>query len=173
MAATISGVGPDLEPARALAAELGLGDRVAFSGYADYADVPAIYRAHDLFVSPTYAEGFSNTILEAMASGLAVLSCRSVGVVDCLRDGENGLLVEAGNVDAQAAALTRLIAEPALRERLAAAALAECGRVYSWHAVGRQITGIYERLRGTEPDLGFDPELPMTPCRFRQQPHLL
>ena len=171
--ATISGVGPDLEPARALTAELGLGDRVAFTGYADYADVPAIYRAHDLFVSPTYAEGFSNTILEAMASGLAVLSCRSVGVIDCLRDGDNGVLVEAGDVDAQAAALTRLIAEAPLRERLAAAALAECRRVYSWHAVGRQIMGIYETLRGTEPDTGFDAGLPMTSCRFRAQPHLL
>lgn len=130
--ATISGVGPDLEPARALADELGLGGRVRFTGYADYADVPAIYRAHDLFVSPTYAEGFSNTILEAMASGLPVLSCASVGVVDCVRDGENGMLTQAGDVDAQAAALNRLIAEPALRDRLAATALAECRRTYSW-----------------------------------------
>ena len=56
--------------------------------------MPARYRDHDVFVSPTYAEGFSNTILEAMASGQAVLSCRAVGVTDCIRDGENGLLVE-------------------------------------------------------------------------------
>lgn len=172
-AATISGVGPDLEPARVLAFELGLADRVRFSGYADYADVPAIYRDHDVFVSPTYAEGFSNTILEAMASGLAVLSCRSVGVVDCVRDGDNGLLVEAGDIGAQTTALDRLIGDPSLPRRLAATALDECRRVYSWDAVGRQITGIYGSLHGTVPDLGFDTDLPASPCRFRAEPHLL
>ena len=101
--ATISGIGPDLEPAKELVAERGLADRIAFTGYADYADVPAIYRAHDLFASPTYAEGFSNTILEAMASRLAIVSCHAVGVSDCLRDGENGLLVEPGDIEAPSA----------------------------------------------------------------------
>ena len=59
--------------------------------------VPRVYHRAHVFVSPTYAEGFSNTILEAMASRLAVVSCRSVGVVDCIRDGENGLLTEPGD----------------------------------------------------------------------------
>jgi len=171
--ATISGIGPDLEAARLLAAELDLADRVTFTGYAEYQDVPLLYRQHGIFASPTYAEGFSNTILEAMASGLAVLSCRSVGVIDCLRDGENGLLVEPGDIAAQAAALQRLIGDKALRGRLAATALAECRRTYSWQAVGRQITGIYAALAGSRPDVDFDPELPLSPRRFRAQPHLL
>ena len=121
----MSGIGPDLESAKVLSEQLGLGDRVRFTAYADYDAVPAIYRAHDLFASPTYAEGYSNTILEAMASGLPVLSCRSVGVVDCLRDEKNGLLVEAGDVDALAAALRRLIGDAALRRRLRDAALTD------------------------------------------------
>ncbi len=170
--ATISGIGPDVEPARALATALGLDDRVTFTGYADYDAVPALYRAHDVFVSPTYAEGFSNTILEAMASGLAVLSCHAVGVVDCLRDGDNGLLTEPGDVSAHAVALSRLIAEPDLRRRLATTALAECRRVYSWDAVGRQIMYIYADLQG-QPQPAFDTVLPLTPCRFRLEPHLL
>src|SRR3712207_7442293 len=49
----------------------------------------SIYRRGDVFVSPTYSEGFSNTILEAMASGLPIVSTRAVGVVDCLTDGVN------------------------------------------------------------------------------------
>lgn len=170
--ATISGIGPDVDAALALADELDLGARVAFPGYADYDAVPALYRAHDVFVSPTYAEGFSNTILEAMASGLAVLSCRSVGVVDCIRDGDNGLLTDPGDVPALAAALARLSAEPDLRQRLAATALAECRRTYSWEAVGAQIMGAYERLRG-RPQAPFATALPITPCRFRAEPHLL
>ncbi|QNE32953.1 glycosyltransferase family 4 protein [Sphingomonas sp. NBWT7] len=170
---TISGIGPDYVLAQALAAELGLGDRVTFTGYADYADVPALYRDHDVFVSPTYAEGFSNTILEAMASRHAVLSCRSVGVVDCIRDGENGLLVEAGDVAAQAQALSRLVTDDGLRRRLANAALDECRRVYSWHAVGAQIIGIYAALHTAAPPSGVDPDIAITPCRFRAEPHLL
>ncbi len=171
--ATISGIGPDVEPARTLAADLALGDRVVFTGYADYADVPDLYRRHDVFVSPTYAEGFSNTILEAMASGHAVLSCRAVGVVDCLRDDENGLMTDPGDVPALAAALTRLARDRPLRERLAAAALEECRRVYGWSAVGWRIVGVYDRLIGTTPATDFSEELPMTPCRFRAEPHLL
>src|SRR3954454_25235912 len=97
--ATISGIGPDVEASREKAGTLELGpDRVRFSGYVDYEAVPALYRAADVFVSPTHAEGFSNTILEAMASGLPVVSCRSVGVVDCLHNVENGLLTEPGDV---------------------------------------------------------------------------
>lgn len=168
--ATVSGIGPDYDAARDLAAELGVD--VAFTGYANYDAVPDLYRAHDVFVSPTYAEGFSNTILEAMASGHAVLSCRSVGVVDCLRDGENGLLTEPGDVPALTTALTRLLADPVLRNHLAAAALEECRRVYSWEAVGAQIVGVYEGLLGRK-QAAFDEALPVTPCRFRAEPHLL
>ncbi len=137
------------------------------TGYVDYADVPAIYRQADIFVSPTYAEGFSNTILEAMASGLAVVSCRSVGVVDCIRDGENGLLTEPGDVPALTAALRRVLTDPAERARLAAAGLEECRRVYSWQAVGRQIMDVYAALAGSAPDRDWPLDLPRTPCRFR------
>jgi glycogen synthase len=170
--ATVSGIGPDLDAARTLAAELALGDRLSFTGYADYDGIDQLYRRHDVFVSPTYAEGFSNTVLEAMASGLAVLSCRSVGVVDCIRDGENGILTEPGDVRELTAALTRLVQDRPLRERLAAAALEECRRTYSWTAVGAQIMGVYEQLLGTR-QAPFDEALPMTPCRFRAEPHLL
>ncbi|MDN4633098.1 glycosyltransferase family 4 protein [Sphingomonas sp. PsM26] len=170
---TVSGIGPDYEPARALSAKLGLGDRVTFTGYAEYDAVPVLYRAHDVFVSPTYAEGFSNTILEAMACGHAVLSCRSVGVVDCIRDGENGLLVEAGDIPAQTAALSRLVTDATLRRRLSHAALEECRRVYSWDAVGAQIRQIYQDLHGTRPAQGINPHIAIAPCRFRAEPHLL
>lgn len=170
-AATISGIGPDLDACRARDAELGLG--VRFTGYADYEAAPALYRAQDVFVSPTYAEGFSNTVLEAMASGLAVVSCNAVGIVDCVRHGENGLLGEPGDVPALAANLRRLIEDAPLRRRLAANALRECRETYSWEAVGRQITAVYEELRDASPDISFDPILPRSDCRFRAAPHLL
>ncbi len=171
-AATISGIGPDYDSSRALAAERGV--PVRFTGYADYDAAPALYREADVFVSPTYAEGFSNTILEAMANGLPSVSCYAVGVVDCLRDGENGLLVQPGDIPALAQALRRVIEDAPLRRRLASAALEECRRTYSWEAVGRQIMGVYAEVAGRAPDTGFDPVLPHDAgCRFRAAPHLL
>ncbi|WP_132255083.1 glycosyltransferase family 4 protein [Methylobacterium segetis] len=173
--ATISGIGPDVEASQARAAELGLPEeRLRFTGYADYATVPDLYRQADAFVSPTYAEGFSNTILEAMAAGLAVVSTHSVGVSDCLRDGENGLLTQPGDVPALTDALARVIADADLRRRIARAGLEECRRVYSWETVGRQIMGIYATIAGAHPDTRFSPDLPVDPaCRFRAEPHLL
>ncbi len=169
----ISGIGPDHDVTAEQIVERKLSDVVSMSGYVDYNDVPEVYRRADIFVSPTYAEGFSNTILEAMASGLACVSCRSVGIVDCLRDGENGLLTEPGDVPGLADALRRVLRDGVLRARLAHAGLEECRRVYSWTSVGRQIIGVYEHLLGTQPDVDWSDSLPMTPCRFREQPHLL
>ena len=173
--AIISGIGPDVEPAQALAADLGFSEaEVRFTGYAEYDAVPGLYAMGDVFVSPTYAEGFSNTILEAMAAGQAVVSTHSVGVSDCLRDEENGLMVQPGDVPALAEALHRIITDRPLRARLAASALEECRRVYSWQAVGRQIMDVYASVKDARPDPAFDPELPHDPgCRFRAEPHLL
>jgi glycosyltransferase involved in cell wall biosynthesis len=165
--AVVSGIGPDLEAARERAAGL----PVRFTGRADYDEAPARYRDADAFVSPTYAEGFSNTILEAMASGLPVVSCRAVGVVDCLRDEDNGLLVEPGDVEALTAALRRIVDDAALRERLAATALAEARSVYSWAAVGRQIMDVYATVTARGAFAAPDPAV--EPCRFRDAPHLL
>ena len=169
----ISGIGPTFDEAAAEIAAQELSEQVGMTGYVDYEDVPWVYRRAHVFVSPTYAEGFSNTILEAMASRLAIVSCRSVGVVDCIRDGENGLLTEPGDRAALAEALRRVLQDRVLRERLADAALEECRAVYSWSEVGMQIMDVYADVARTRPDLSWSPELPVTPCRFRAEPHLL
>lgn len=169
----LSGVGPDVAPAAQRVTELGLDARVRTLGAVDYADAPDVYRQGDVFVSPTYAEGFSNTILEAMASGLPIVSTRSVGVVDCLRDGENGLLVQPGDVPGLAGAVERLIDDEPLRRRLAATALDEVRRCYAWPVVADRIVDVYRSLLGTAPDVGWDLDRTIEPCRFRAAPHLL
>ncbi|MGB3633207.1 MAG: glycosyltransferase family 4 protein [Rubrobacteraceae bacterium] len=169
----VSGIGPDSDAVAERVVELGLTESVELSGYADYPEVPAVYRRGDVFVSPTYAEGFSNTILEAMATGLPVVSTRAVGVVDCLSHGENGLLHEPGDVDGLVAALERMLGDDVLRRRLAEKALEEARTLYSWPAVAGQIVGVYESLLNTEPDDAWTDPGPAEPCRFRLQPHLL
>ena len=170
----VSGIGPDVEAVRERVAALDLGARVDVLGIASYHDAPTRYHRGDVFVSPTYAEGFSNTILEAMASGLPVVSCEVVGVVDCLEDGRDALLVEPRAPAQLADAVERLLDDRALRRRLAATALDEARTLYSWEARGRQIAEIYAALRGTTPDDGwtYDASTP-DPCRFRKTPQLL
>jgi glycogen(starch) synthase len=166
----ISGIGPDLDAAADRARRM---THVRFTGYAGYDDAPAILREADVFVSPTYAEGFSNTILEAMASGLPTVSTHSVGVVDCLRDEDNALLVKPGDVAGLRAALVRLRDDDALRKRLAFTALAEVRERYTWNRVASQIAGVYRDV-ASEP-AAHDWTLPqrVEGCRFRTTPHLL
>jgi glycosyltransferase involved in cell wall biosynthesis len=170
----ISGIGPDLEEVRRRVAVAPWQAQVELAGYVDYDQVPQVYHHADVFVSPTYAEGFSNTILEAMASGLPCVAAEAVGVVDCLRHDDNGLLLPPGDVPALAVALTRILDEEALRIRLAKTALHEVRTTYAWPIIGRQIDGIYRQLLGTAPDLAWaEDHAPPEPCRYREAPHLL
>ena len=177
----VSGIGPDFEATERLARDLGIAARVDFPGEARYAEAVARYHEGDIFLSPTYAEGFSNTILEAMACGLPIVSTRTVGVVDCIRDGENGLLVDAGNLDQLTTATETLLTDGTLRERLATAALAEVRSTYSWPIVAARITDLYRELSEQSIDESWTDIISTEEtvaeadlsCRFRSQPHLL
>ena len=165
----VSGIGPDIDEVRDRA-----GSHVELTGYTAPEDAPEVYRRCDVFVSPTYSEGFSNTILEAMASGLPVVSTVSVGVVDCLRDGDNGLLHEPGDVGALADRLELLLDDADLRRRLATTALDEVRELYSWPVLARSIDAVYRELAGSAPDLEWAlPDGVDASCRFRSAPHLL
>jgi glycogen(starch) synthase len=165
----VSGIGPDLDEASARA-----DGRTMFLGYVPPDEAPEVYRSADVFVSPTYSEGFSNTLLEAMASGLPVVSTDSVGVVDCVRNGENGLLHSPGDVAGLRTALDRLLTDDALRSRLATSGLEEVRRLYSWPVVAASIDARYRRLAGTSPDTEWSmPSGVDLSCRFRSAAHLL
>ena len=133
------------------------------------------------FVSPTYAEGFSNTILEAMASGLPIVSTDSVGVRDCLTHEENALLTQPGDISALAEALKRLISDHDLRQKLAEKAENEVKTRYSWPVVAEQLEGVYKKLSKEKVDTEWQAKYNINntledadlSCRFREDPHLL
>jgi len=110
------GSGPALDHCRALAATLGVTDRVAFLG--DRQDVPELLALGQGFVLSTHYEGLPISILEAMRAGLPVIATAVSGIPEEVSDGETGLLVPHGDVAALATALRTLIHAPELRSRL-------------------------------------------------------
>lgn len=178
----ISGIGPDLAQAQHYVRDAGLSSVIEFLGYTDYATAPRVYHRGDIFVSPTYSEGFSNTILEAMASGLPVISTNTIGVVDCIEQGHNGLLVPIKSASALADAMLRLLNDDSLRRSIARQALSDVEEKYSWPVVADLIIDAYKDLVGSAvsdqwTDI-YDPRLVTVAnadnrCRFRTTPHLL
>ena len=118
----IAGDGPDLPDLRQRVATLGLDGRVRFLGALNRDGVLTLFRAADASLLTSSWENFPHTVVEALAVGTPVIATAVGGVPELVRDGENGLLVSAGDRDALAAAVRRLIDEPGLRERLADAA---------------------------------------------------
>jgi len=113
-----AGVGPHGFAGQVQAeAERLLGERVRFVGRID--DVPEVLRALDVLVNASVAEPFGLSVLEAQATGVAVVGTDSGGIPEFVFDGDNGLLVSSADPEAMAGALERLIGDPGLRARLA------------------------------------------------------
>lgn len=121
--ATIAGDGA-VEAARAKAAELGLTDRVALPGWVGPEEVAQLIASADILVLPSFAENLPVSVIEGMAAGLAVVTTPVGAVEDIIVDGETGLLVPPGDVDALTLALTRLVHSPQLRAELGQNAMA-------------------------------------------------
>jgi glycosyltransferase involved in cell wall biosynthesis len=99
---------------------LGLAGRVHFAGFRQ--DVPRILPAFDVFAMSSRLEGFCNSVLEAFAAEVPVAATRAGGLPEMVIDGETGILTPVGDPGSLAAALVRLIRDPQLGARLAAAA---------------------------------------------------
>jgi glycosyltransferase involved in cell wall biosynthesis len=129
---------------RALARELGLDPVVQFLG--ERRDVPALLAASDIAVHPSHEEGFSNSILEAMTAGLPLVVTAVGGNVEQVIENENGFLFPPRDAAALAAALEKLLADPALRRRMGEASRR---RIETEFSIERTVAGtiaFYERL---------------------------
>jgi glycosyltransferase involved in cell wall biosynthesis len=116
----IVGDGPDRAAIDHEVSRLGLRDTVELLG--ERADVAELLAGSDVFVLPSRSEGMPMSVLEAMAAGLPVVASAVGGVPELVRDGETGTLVAPGDPGALAGALGALVADPAQRTRLGAAA---------------------------------------------------
>jgi glycosyltransferase involved in cell wall biosynthesis len=140
----VVGDGPLSDELSALARDLDVVSDVRFLGYRD--DVAPFLGRADAFVLPSRAEGISNALLEAMAVGLPVVASDVPGNADVVEHEVNGLLVEVDDPGSLAAALLRLVDEPALRRRLGGEARRTVNTRYSIEHVAQRYVTLYREL---------------------------
>jgi glycosyltransferase involved in cell wall biosynthesis len=151
----IAGAGDERDALQRQIDELGRGDRVRLLGYC--ADPADLYHAMDVFALSSRREGLPNVVLEAMALEVPVVATRVAGIPRLIRPDENGLLVQPEAEEELAGALGRLLADEALRRRLAA-----CGRRtiedrYSFAARMDRVRAVYDELLGRTSPAGSPP----------------
>ena len=98
-ALTIVGIGEMEQQLRRRIAELKLGERVTLTGGLPHEEVIRRMAGSDLFVLPSWGEGYGIVYIEAMAAGCIAVGAKGEGIEDTIRDGENGFLVPAGDID--------------------------------------------------------------------------
>ncbi|HEX2302632.1 MAG TPA: glycosyltransferase family 4 protein [Gaiella sp.] len=118
----VLGDGPERRSLERRADELGIAARVRFLGAGTREDVVTMFRAVDAALLTSAWENLPHTVLEALAAGTPVIATAVGGVPEVVLDGENGLLVPAGDVDAIASAIERIVRDDELRASLAARA---------------------------------------------------
>ncbi|MBV2262684.1 MAG: glycosyltransferase family 4 protein [Thauera sp.] len=146
---TIAGSGPEAATLDALAQALGIAERVRFAGRLDREQMAALYRDADLMLNPSRVDNMPNAILEALASGLPVVTTDVGGIPFIVRQGYTAMLVPPDDPQAMAEAAHEVLADAGLRAALVAAGRAEVER-YRWSAVRAQLLSAYADAIGAK-----------------------
>jgi len=132
----------------ALAVEWDLADHIDVRVNVTPDALPSLYRQASLFVLSSNEEGLGIVILEAMASGLPVVSTRCGGPATCIVDGETGCLIPVGDAEALAQGMQMLLEEHALRQRMGQAGRRLVQDRFSMEVAGKAFLDVYDRLLG-------------------------
>lgn len=149
----IVGDGDQLGALRALAAELGIPDRVRFRGWLAFAEVRRAMSDATVLVHPSdgLGDGLPNVLREAMALGTPVIASRVAGIPEALDEGRCGLLVPPRDVAALASALERLLGDAALRQTLARLARRRTEEKFDMWRNGAQLAEHLQTIRRLPP----------------------
>jgi glycosyltransferase involved in cell wall biosynthesis len=100
----------------------------------------------DVFLLPSLFEGTPLTLVQAMMSGLPIVTTNTCGMKDVIADGVNGFLVPTRSPNAIVSAVTRLMGEHNLRARLGRTAQRDASVLYTWERVAMPVLGVYQQL---------------------------
>ena len=148
----LAGNGPERIVLQDLAHELGLDEAVEFPGNVD--DVPRLLATAGLYVQASHQEGLPNAVLEAMASGLAVVATSVSGHEDVVEHGRTGLLVPPDDPVSLARAIQALLGDAGLRRRMGEAAREAIEHTFSADIVTAQLLHLYRSLQPSKTGKG-------------------
>jgi glycosyltransferase involved in cell wall biosynthesis len=144
----IAGTGEYLEPLKAQAATLGLGDSVRFAGFITNEDRDRLYHAADLAIFPSLYEPFGIVALEALANACPLVVSDAGGLAEVVQHGVTGLVVPKENPGALADSVIASLSRPDIARARAAAALRDIREYYTWPRIAGSTRDVYERVMG-------------------------
>lgn len=149
----VLGQGPELSKLQALAAELGISQRVTWSPFVNQAQMPSEYGASTVTVLPTrgQAEGLGLSLVEALLAGSAVVGTPAGGIPEVVQHERTGLLARDGDPLHLADQIQRLLADASLRERLTRAGKEYAQQTYSAEAAIGRILELYNAVTNHQP----------------------
>jgi glycosyltransferase involved in cell wall biosynthesis len=142
----VAGSGPTRDALGDLARELGIADAVEFTGRLENERMAALYRRADLVLNPSLADNMPISILEALASGVPVVSTNVGGIPDLVTDGVTAVLVRPSDAEAMARETLRLLNDPE-RMRRQRRAGRELVRNFEWSEVRARLLAAYGGAR--------------------------
>ncbi|HMB24824.1 MAG: glycosyltransferase family 4 protein [Chloroflexota bacterium] len=144
------GDGPARQSLEALASELGVAERVTFTGALPFTDVPCYLTAADMFAFASVTETQGLVTIEAMAAGLPVVAVNGSGTRDIIDHGEQGFLVE-NDADALAEGIKKLLSNPQQMKRFSSNALKKAA-TFDVNRLGKQLITVYEQASQDKKD---------------------
>jgi len=123
--------------------KLNLGDSVGFHGWISGVEKKRLLAKADIYCLPSYNEGFPMGVIEAMSAGISVVSTKAGGIPDAIADMKDGLLVDAGDVDALASALIKLITDRELNSTLSKSAQSKFNEQFSIGTIIPRLNDLY------------------------------
>lgn len=147
---TVAGSGPRRAELEALCARLGIADAVRFTGRLDNEHIAELYRSADLLLNPSLADNMPISLLEAMASGVPIVSTDVGGIPYLVETEKEALLVPPRQPEAMAKAALRILDDAGVAGRLRAAGL-EVVRRYAWVEVREQLFEMYSKALTIRP----------------------
>lgn len=143
----VAGSGPTQSALESLCRELGVGDGVEFTGRLENEKMADLYRGAAVALNPSLADNMPISILEALASGVPVVSTDVGGIPDLVTDGVTAALVSPGNPEAMAAATLELLSNSDRRLAQIRAGLDHVRR-FAWREVRQRLLATYFRAMG-------------------------
>lgn len=139
----IVGEGNEKAKLEKMVEKLELGNHVKFLGIIPHNELPALYSQADIFVLPSLNEGMSNTVLEALASGLPIVATDTGGTRELLSGGDNGFIVKMKNSEDLMIKIGRIMRDGDLQKRMSQRSR-EVAESMSWEKVAKQYYDLYK-----------------------------